>query len=1512
MPGGGIADKLGNQFEGRWVSLQLLTLLNGHLAKAITLEPLVGGEGFEFMLELGNSTEWHQCKTRSTGAWTINRLHSEGVLESFIKKLSSNPKYVCVFVTDQAEHHLAGLSTLAARGDNFADFQSQLRESNERDEDFRKFTELCKIAPDEAYAALKRIRSEVVNTSSLERQLQLLARLQFRTDAVTVLDRLSNLTVEQLTHRLTVDDIRRLLREEAGFKFKDYAFDATLLERIDQAADRFLEPIKGALPPLRVARPEPLSAIKAWYENRHSRIMLLTASAGAGKSQVLFDTVQAFKAEGVPCLPVRLDRYVDVKSVYELGQALLGLDDNPAHILSQAARNKKQPVLILDQLDAVSDISGRRGALKDIILEMVSHMHALAPYKVIAACRSYDLKNDQRYSQLASDDQTQQLEVPSLEWATALAPALKEAGYNVHRMSIATQKLLCIPSNLATFLRLDKSKKNLASIDTPSDLIASLVDQIERELNADRVPWSLYDAAGCLANRMSETQQLIAPKETLVGFPGAIHRLQSAGLIVQDGADIRFAHESYFDHFFAIYFQRSGQNLKTWLLSEEQHLFRRTQVRQILSYMRDGSASRSHYLSAVRELLSGDGVRYHIRDSVARWLSNLHSPTEAEATLIHEILDPVELNRLLRIIYSGKAWFPYLSKRGLVAEWLSSSDEKLKNFGIGLCGTAFTDHPNLAAAELKKYWLAEGKKAEDGVRQAIFFARPEKCIDDIASLTSELIDANPEHYVPSSRMATFGFYGWQEHFAKEAIELIAYALNKIIHTTGVVDPFIGDGMQDNQTSYEIVKLAESAPVQFVESIGPLYLSVVRQLSAAETGEQSLLADRMFTKDFKQEERWGGLLIKSLGLAAKLDSSAPSRFLAHIQSNCHWAELHLALRAIAVGDASAALYFSQMITHPRLFNCDESDEWLPAALAAKAMRGHLAEEDWRKFEQRLYAYRPEAEKALLWYRDAKKEPDEVSPLRYARSYLEEMGLTQWRIAATIGVDAFSSDFRPMYQTLVRKFEGSKSVLKKKSKAEFVRSPISTESAERMSDAAWTKAIAKYDSKAETKFTADGPIGGSYQLAAVLQERVKVEPGRFVRLLDTLTKQPGAHYLSALLDGLRASNADIDTIIHGVHVARRMEEGLCESSLLALIDEKPLIACDEWIFDWLCELVREGEHPTRPSDQPEGRIIDSLNRDDWFENGNRLSVRGFGIDRLNAARTLGRVGYNIEERAEAIKHLLSDRVIQEEDVNVLPGLALAVGSLAEYDRSWCLDTLEALLKRDLRIVAHYRAHRTFNWLLWQDRERFSWLLESMAKSDDDGVRTLSQFWSGHLVFHDTNAWPQSAGIDAASRQVIAALAAGNLASEEYGPASVRTALELASDDDEAVATELLGADWKALFNLGGECIKLAHQLVQSKHFASDSNRMVLFLDDVAEQYPDLALAAARRLILATSGMDQGEKHQERWHYSLSKLVFGVCAGYAERGIDQTPALDLVDFHLEIADQSFESEMRALERR
>ena len=84
---GGLSDKLGNRYEGRWLAARLLSLLNEKIF-SVTIEAIGDDErGVDLWVEQKDGVrQAHQCKARngSKENWDLGDLASRGVL-SYLK-----------------------------------------------------------------------------------------------------------------------------------------------------------------------------------------------------------------------------------------------------------------------------------------------------------------------------------------------------------------------------------------------------------------------------------------------------------------------------------------------------------------------------------------------------------------------------------------------------------------------------------------------------------------------------------------------------------------------------------------------------------------------------------------------------------------------------------------------------------------------------------------------------------------------------------------------------------------------------------------------------------------------------------------------------------------------------------------------------------------------------------------------------------------------------------------------------------------------------------------------------------------------------------------------------------------------------------------------------------------------------------------------------------------------------------------------------------------------------------
>jgi len=133
---GGEADKFGNRYEGRWTVRQLLYILAGR-TDTITVEaPGEAGEGVEFTLQRGSTTEVHQSKRQlgSANAWTLPTLQSKGVLDEARRHVAAGREFH--FVSLIPARDLDELADRARRSDDLEAFVKYMIDAEKLRRDF--------------------------------------------------------------------------------------------------------------------------------------------------------------------------------------------------------------------------------------------------------------------------------------------------------------------------------------------------------------------------------------------------------------------------------------------------------------------------------------------------------------------------------------------------------------------------------------------------------------------------------------------------------------------------------------------------------------------------------------------------------------------------------------------------------------------------------------------------------------------------------------------------------------------------------------------------------------------------------------------------------------------------------------------------------------------------------------------------------------------------------------------------------------------------------------------------------------------------------------------------------------------------------------------------------------------------------------------------------------------------------------------------------------------------------
>jgi hypothetical protein len=678
---GGPADKLGNRFEGIWTVDILLDLIWGE-STSVTVEP-IGDEdaGIEFVAVTSTGVDKYYSIKRQhfKGHWTVARLDEAGVIEDLIAK--TRPAAIGVFCSGTSATGLEELIDSASESDSFESFERRTRQSDNLEGDLEDHVAtLFEGDVRAAYEALKRLRVETENEARLIKNVERRIKIRFRMDDGSNLNPrsfrllLGDLVIDhsRMGKELTEAVVISFL-EEHGVRRSDLLGDATAHESIRRCNERYLVAANGRL--INGALIERADADRVLNELLEAgQSVTIEGDAGGGKSCIAAQVVAALEAKSVPCLALSLDRLSEADTTAEHSGLNRGLPHSPTATLGEYAGSRRS-VLVLDQLDALSQAFGRRGLSWDVVNEILVETRNYPEMRVLFACRSFDLQQDSDLKALGDRlDSATRITVEDLT-EEEISEAIAVSGVATPVPNSAQLKVLASPLHLSLFL--DVSTGGPVDFTASGDLFDKFWELKAREVDraTTMVPSAWEAANAALCNALSAREMLLAPEHAMGPHLHTIRNMASASVVRIDDGEVQYFHEAFFDYAFARNFLSAGHDLVQWLLADDQHLFRRSQVRQVLAFLRRHPSERATYLQSLRELLESSGIRPHIKILVLDWLRALPDPSEAEWQIV-ENLEPVLGDHIWRVVGNSLPWFDLFDQMGRWASWLEPANDK--------------------------------------------------------------------------------------------------------------------------------------------------------------------------------------------------------------------------------------------------------------------------------------------------------------------------------------------------------------------------------------------------------------------------------------------------------------------------------------------------------------------------------------------------------------------------------------------------------------------------------------------------------------------------------------------------------------------------------------------------------------------------------------------------------------------------------------------------------------------
>ncbi|WP_255345601.1 hypothetical protein [Streptomyces chartreusis] len=1361
----------------------------------------------------------HQVKrqNRNANSWNVASLSDKGVWQSLRSHVEAGREFH--FVSAVPARALDELADRARRSDDLASFQAEWLTDGLRGSFDALASEGIYGSTATAWRMLRGLRvkwhdeRDLVHTNAVLAE-QVLVGAPGRLAAVALgqvlLDNLgTTLDAAALVTRLAPYGLRGVVRADA----------VALSGTVRTATRRWAASVERSLLRPTIPREEAV-CLFAEVKEGSRRFVLLTGTAGGGKSSVLQQTVTALDEAGTPLLAFRLDRLEPFGSTHELGQRI-GLSMSPVGALGAVAGGRSC-VLVVDQLDAVSMASGRIPEAFDAVADLVDEAAAYPGMRVVLACRTFDVEADARIRRLTAPDDCTRITVGSLSDAQ-VGTAVTDMGLSVSRLAPQQKALLRSPLHLVLLAQVADQEEAL-HFHTTRQLFDAFWDT-KREECARRPSVRFHDAVSVVVAAMSARQRLSVPHSLLDSDDLAASRkvLESEHVFVRDGRQLAFFHESFFDYAFAREWLRREESLVTFLTGGEQELFRRGQLRQVLDHLRDLDPGR--FAEEIEALLTSQDIRYHLRHLTLAVLRSLDAPTAYEWSVVARVLDtrPPFGDRLVDIL-ATPAWFCCGDDEGVFENWLGSADAREQDWAVRLLVAVVDALPDRVAR------LLEPHTADPTYGAWLIRIVPHARLAGSRQLLDLLLDAvrgglftGVEHVL---------WYSAGNLAAEEptwAVELLEALLAQR------PDALALDGQsrvavllnRDYAALNTVTVAAAGAPEEFCIRLLPVLVAAMSLTAYPETAGLPI-HDRHFSHRHPDDDPMdlGDALL--LGAAEALrrtaggDAARARQFVELLVNQPYEAAQWLLYQVLAAGGPDLASWSAEILLQGRhrLLSGYAANAVWGAREVLRTIGGALPDSTFGRLEQSLLHLRLPPEQELSpWH-----EFTLLTALPEGR--LSERGVRRLGELRRLHGDRREPD-EPEGVT-----------------GGFVGPPIPAESAQHMSDDQWLRAIKKH-SRDRTDWATH--TGGARELSHVLRSMTVADPGRFARL--ALRIDAGAHpaYGASLLLGLGEAEPyeDPEAVFAAVrHFAcrgRPEQDRWLGHALRKYLDDVPL----DLVETLLSRALDAGE----PNDAEElsGTHVSGANDGDVTRD---LLTAGINTVRGSAAESLGDLLVHDADgsRAALIVPNLS-RMAADPSLDVRACVAHVLRAAMRHDRQAVADAFTILVRAPDHLLASPYVLRLAVALLHGDPASVGPMTERMLHSNVAPVRRAG----GQMAALAAMEWETPA--------LLAEVLAGNDTAQRQGAADV-CAQRLLNTGDAALAHHALvrflhdpeedvrQAAATVATALRGRRLRPYRQtliaLIDSRAFDAALSQLLITLEDAPDRVDELVLTCVRRFV------------------------------------------------------------------
>ncbi len=1456
----------------------------------------------EFVVSTGTHREAHQVKrSHYDGKWSFAELGADGLI-SYIGEFLADDNNRFVFTSGSEARELHDLEQAAKDAESIEEFTAKFVGETKRKKRFEVLVSDWGCDPQSAVGRLRRLDVRTVDERELRDKVRWAARALFIANPDGVLTKLRTITDDSVHRTITRDWLIEELAESA-YRMRRVMNPHNAGLVVHEATNRYLDVARRRLIQYELV---PRSASETLLSRLDATASdsVVTGKAGGGKTACVVEVAEGLRERGQPVLAFRLDRIPpSVDTTTGLGLHLR-LEESPVLVLAAAAEAAGRPgVLMVDQLDAVSTMSGQSSAAFDLVeglIEEARGMRARTTIHTVVVCRSFDWQKDPRLRRLLPKDHDDRIDVTEFQ-SDEVATILTRSGFDPALFRARQLELLRLPQNLSLFLEAGFDPSVAPAFHTATKLFDRYWEN-KRSTVAEIVrtdDWMPVMEALC--GDMNAEQRLSVPRERLDGIPPAyVRQLASEGVLTSDGHRYGFGHESFFDYCFARMFVNRRDPITSFLRSSEQHLFRRAQVRQVLAYLRDADFCR--YLRELEDMLSDPGIRIHIKDLALALLAEVADPTDEEwaiwqrwtAAALQAVADgtrtPDKLSLLAwRRFFGANSWFPDADRRGMIRDWLASENDRLADMAVNYLWAHHAHAPDRVAALLRPY--ADRGDTWPKRLRSLMEKTEHHTSRPYFDLLLHLVDNGTMDVVSRDivKNATIWsvLYGVGEHRPEWIPEAVVHILGRRLAVIRMAGNTLGESelIGFDETAAKLVQESASrAPSPFVRHVLPLALDMSDSTAFAEEPPK---CDSIWGMLFKTEHPKGeDACLFALSEALKQLVNDDSDDLRDIISELRRRDTYVAsylLQSLYVGapGSFADEAVSLLCEQPWRFRCGYSDSpyWSTMELI-RAVIPHCTVQNRERLETVILNYvgpfeRPTAESRRAGFR------------------YNGIGRTSFSLLSAFPTNLRSARASRYFGELERRF-GTPDGPPRAMKVRAVPSPIAEPAAAMMTDDQWLHAIMKHSQGEPQRPWPHFLRGGARQLSQVLGRLAKEDPHRFARLSLTFPAGANPVYLERILDALKDAEVATDLKLQVCRKAYADSRESCGTSIADVLGsvEEPLRQDAVEMLDWL---ATKHEDPDKELWQQEA---DSGQR---YYNG-EIYTNGINTTRGRAAEAIQRL---ILADASYIQRLRPtiDRMLGDPSAAVRSCVAGALHPIAVHDAALGMTLFRSLKLSEDRLLATVHVSEFIRRHLQDSFPDLRPIVERMFRSPDPEVCEVgAALASLAAMVHESAADLGDEALQGAphQRRGVAQVVAANVAEPRFRDWCQARLVILFDDDDD----EVRQATTDCFSRLPEEALEAYGDLIQafcdSRAFVGGAFWLIRTLEESRGRLSGMTCMVCEQIL----------DHPSRDNFGAAKLIFRT---YQQHQEDKwaSRALDLIDRLCLEGDPSIGSEFEEFDR-